>query len=56
MWLAVVLIVAADRQATIDNLCSLSRVCRKSAALSSVIRGITAATADVWIHGVVLIE
>ena len=45
------LIVAADRQATIGVLCSLSSVYRVIAALSAFIRGITAGTADVWIDG-----
>ena len=44
------LIVAAQRQATIGVLCSLSGVYRVSAALSAVIRDITTGTADVWIH------
>ena len=50
IWLAVVLIVALYRQTTIDVLFSISGVYRVSAALSAVIRGITAGTADVWIH------
>ena len=50
------LIVAADRQVTNFVLCLLSGVCRVSAALSAVIRGISTDTADVWIPGGVLIE
>ena len=55
VWLAVMLIVAAERQATIGVLCSLSGVYRVSAALSAVIRDITTGTAYVWIHEGVLI-
>ena len=51
MWLAVVLIIAADRQATIDVLCSVSNVYRVKAAISAVIKDITGATAYVWIYG-----
>ena len=50
VWLAVVLIVAADRQTTIDVVCSISGVYRVSAALSAVNRGITTGTAYVWIQ------
>ena len=42
------LILAADRQATIGVLCFLSGVHRVNAAVSAVIRGITATTAGVW--------
>ena len=42
------LILAAYRQATIGVLCVLSGVHRVNAAVSAVIRGITAATAGVW--------
>ena len=42
------LILAADRQATIGVLCFLSGVHRVNAAGSADIRGITAATAGVW--------
>ena len=45
------LIVAAERQTTIDVLCSIAGVYRVSAALSAVIRGITTGTAYVWIPG-----
>ena len=41
------LILAADRQATIGVLCFFSGVHRVNAAVSAVIRGITAATACV---------
>ena len=51
------LIVAADRQTTIDVLFSISGVYRVSGALSAVIRGITTGTAYVWNHeGGLLIE
>ena len=53
----VVLTVAADRQANIGVLCTLSGVYRVSAALSAVISSITTGTADVWIlRGGLLIE
>ena len=47
----VVLIIAADRQVTIDVLCYLSYVYRVSAAHSAAIKGITAATAVICIPG-----
>ena len=43
------LIVSADKQATIDVLCSLSGISRKT-AISAVIKGITTASAYVWVH------
>ena len=42
VWLAAVLIIVADRHTTIGALYSLSGLYRVSAALSAVIRGITA--------------
>ena len=45
-----VLIIAAYRQVTIYVLCSLSGVYRVKVAISAVIKGITTASAYVWIY------
>ena len=51
VWFAVVLIITAYRQVTIDVLCSLSGVYGVKMAISAVIKGITTASAYVWICG-----
>ena len=50
VWLAVVLVVAADRQATIAGVCYLSGVSRMSAALIAVLLDTCAAAASVTIQ------
>ena len=47
VWLAVVLIVAADRQATIAGVCSLPGVSRMSAARIAVLRHVLLSC---WTH------
>ena len=49
VWLAEVLIVATDRQATIAGVCPLSGVSRMSAALIAVLLDTCAAAASVTI-------
>ena len=50
VWLAVVLIVAADRQVTSAGVCSLPGVIRMSAALIALLLDICAAAASVTIQ------